>query len=137
MKISLIDKSNYLKGLLILSRKDNHISEIQKSIILKAGKSLGFSSEFCEEILKTILENECLSNDPIKFEKYEVAKSFIQDGLKLSCSGKLIIKAELNWLRNSAIINSIDLKWFEDQVSISKFMINNPVPTQLTLYSII
>ena len=137
MKIPLIDKSNYLKGLLILARKDNHISEIQKSIILEAGKSLGFSCEFCEETLKTVLENECLSDDPIKFENYEVAKSFIKDGLKLTCSGKLMIIVELNWLRNSAKINSIDLKWFEDQVSLSKYMINNPVPTPLTLYSII
>ena len=48
-----------------------------------------------------------------------------------------MINAELNWLRNSAKINSIDFKWFEDKVSISKFMITNPVPTQLTLYSII
>ena len=137
MKISLIDKSNYLKGLLILARKDNHISEIQRSIISEAGKSLGFSAEFCEETLKTVLENECLSDDPIKFENCEVAKSFIKDGLKLTCSGKLMIKAELNWLRNSAKINSIDLKWFEDQVSLSKYMINNPVSTPLTLYSII
>jgi len=137
MKIPLIDKSNYLKGLLILARKDNLVSEIQKLIILKAGKSLGFSSGFCEDILKTILENECLSDDPIKFENYEVAKSFIEDGLKLACSGKLMINAELNWLRNSAKINSIDLKWFEDHVSNSKFMITNLVPTHLTLYSII
>ena len=137
MNIPLIDKSRYLRGLLILARKSNHISKIQKLIILNAGKRLGFSSEFCEEILKTILRNECLCEDPIKFENHTVAESFISDGLKLTCSGKLIIAAELNWLRESAEINSVDMKWFERQVSICGTLINQQLPAQLTLYSII
>ena len=93
MSIPLIDKSNYLKGLLILARKDNNISEIQKSLILKAGKQLGFSTSFCEEIVNTLLQNECLSDEPIRFENYSVAQSFISDGIKLTCSGKKIIDA--------------------------------------------
>ena len=137
MNIAVIDKSSYLRGLLILARKDNHISKIQKSIILEAGKRLGFSSEFCEEILNTILHNECLCEKPIKFKSYAVAKSFIADGLKLTCSGKSIIDAELKWLRQAAEINSVDLKWFNEQVKYCGYLINNNVPTQLTLYSII
>jgi len=137
MIIPLIDKSSYLRGLLILAKKDNHISEFQKSIILEAGKRLGFSSEFCVEILKTLLENECLCEDPVKFESYTVAQSFISDGLKLACSGKQIVDAELNWLRKSAEINTVDLKWLDEQIENCKYLINNPIPTQLTLYSII
>jgi len=137
MSIALIDKSSYLRGLLILARKDNHISKIQKTIILKAGKWLGFSSEFCEENLNTLLYNKCLCEDPIKFNTHAVAKSFIADGLKLTCSGKSIIDAELNWLRQAAEINSIDLNWFNEQVKKYSYLINTDVPTQLTLYSII
>ncbi|MFC2119625.1 hypothetical protein ACFLQ4_01000 [Bacteroidota bacterium] len=137
MSITLIDKSSYLRGLLILARKDNNISKIQKTIILNAGKRLGFSSEFCEENLNTLLYNKCLCEDPIKFNSYAVAKSFIADGLKLTCSGKSIIDAELNWLRQAAEINSIDLKWFNEQVKKYSYLINTDVPTQLTLYSII
>jgi hypothetical protein len=137
MTIALIDKSSYLRGLMILARKDNHISKIQKTIILKAGKQLGFSSGFCEEILNTLLYNNCLCEDPIKFNSYAVAKSFIEDGLKLTCSGKSIIDAELKWLRQAAEINSVDLKWFNEQVKKFSYLINNDVPTQLTLYSII
>jgi hypothetical protein len=137
MNIPLIDKSRYLRGLLILARKDNQISNIQKLFILSAGKKLGFSSDFCEEILNTILHNQCLCENPIKFENHTVAQSFIVDGLKLSCSGKLIIAAELEWLRRSAEINSVDMKWFEEQVSVCRTLINQQIPAQLTLYSII
>ena len=137
MNIAVIDKSSYLRGLSILARKDNHISKIQKSIILEAGKRLGFSSEFCEEILNTILHNECLCEKPIKFKSYAVAKSFIADGLKLTCSGKSIIDAELKWLRQAAEINSVKMKWFEEQLQNCKFLMNHNTPVQLTLYSII
>ena len=137
MSIAVVDKSSYLKGLLILARKDKIISEIQKTIILDAGKRLGFSSEFCEENLNTLLHNECLCEDPVKFNSYTVAKSFIADGLKLTCSGKSIIDEELDWLRQAAEINSIDLKWFNEQVKKYSHLINADVPTQLTLYSII
>jgi len=137
MNIPLIDKSSYLRGLLILARKDNHISSIQKTIILEAGKRLGFSSSFCEEILNTLLHNECLCEEPIKFNSYAVAQSFIADGLKLTCSGKSINDAELNWLRSSAQNNSVNMKWFEAQVQNCRFLINHNTPVQLTLYSII
>lgn len=137
MDIALIDRSSYLRGLLVLARKDNHISEIQKKIILSAGKRLGFSSNFCEENLSTLLYNECLCEKPIRFNSYTVAKSFIADGLKLTCSGKFITDSELNWLRQAAEINSIDLKWFNEHVIKCRYLINTDVPTQLTLYSII
>jgi hypothetical protein len=137
MNIALADKSSYLRGLLILARKDNNISKIQKTIILKAGKQLGFSSEFCEEILDTLLYNECLCLEPIKFNSCAVAQSFVADGLKLTCSGKSIMDEELEWLWKAAEINSVDLKWFNEQVKNYSCLINTQVPTQLTLHSII
>ncbi len=137
MNIALVDKSSYLRGLLILARKDNNISKIQKTIILKAGKQLGFSSEFCEEIINTLLYNECLCEEPIKFNSYAVAQSFIADGLKLTCSGKSIMDEELEWLWKAAEINSVDLKWFNEQVKNYSCLINTHLPTQLTLHSII
>ena len=137
MNIALVDKSNYLRGLLILARKDNHISKIQKTIILEAGKRLGFSSSFCDEIVTTLLHNDCLCEEPIKFNSYAVAKSFITDGLKLTCSGKSINEAELNWLSRAVEINSIELQWFNEQVKYYSCLINTHVPIQLTLHSII
>jgi len=48
-----------------------------------------------------------------------------------------IIDAELKWLRQAAEINSVDLKWFNDQVKNYSCLINSHLPTQLTLHSII
>ena len=137
MNIPLIDKSSYLRGLLILAKKDNHLSEVEKEIILKAGKKLGFSTDFCEEILNTILDNECVCDEPVKFNNHTVAKSFITDGIKLGLSGKQITEEELIWLKKSAEVNNISKKWFDKQVADCEYMINNPSIAQLTLYSII
>lgn len=137
MTIPLIDKSSYLRGLLVLAKKDNHLSESEKKIILDAGKRLGFSTDFCEEILITILENECICDEPIQFKNQAVAKSFIADGIKLSLSGKQITEEELNWLRKSAEVNNIGKRWFDKQVLNYEYMINSPTFGQLTLYSII
>lgn len=137
MDIPLIDKSSYLRGLFVLAKKDNHVSENEKKIILEAGKKLGFSTSFCSEILETILQNECVCDEPVQFADHTVAKSFIADGIKLSLSGKEITEEELSWLKKSAEINKISKRWFEKQISNYEFMIKNPSITQLTLYSII
>ncbi|MEJ2494093.1 MAG: hypothetical protein P8Y79_07170 [Ignavibacteriaceae bacterium] len=137
MDIPLIDRSNYLRGLLVLAKKDNQVSEHEKKIILDAGKKLGFSSSFCEEILNTILHNDCVCHEPIKFDNYTVAKSFIIDGIKLSLSGKDITNDELQWLRKSAEKNNISKKWVDKQVANFEYITSNPSITQLTLYSII
>ena len=137
MNIPLIDKSSYLRGLLVLARKDNQISQLEKEIIYNAGIRLGFSSAFCREILNTLLQNECLCDEPIKFVNSEVAQSFISDGLILSTAGKLINPAQLIWLKKSATVNGIDLTWFKDQVMKNDKIKNNLSTTQLTLYSII
>lgn len=133
MDIPIIDKSSYLRGLMILARKDNNISNIQKVIILNAGKRLGFSSEFCEETLNTLLVNRCLCDDPIKFENRTVAKSFITDGLKLTCSGKKICRAELSWLRRSVKINDLSMVWFDKQLVNHELLLDNPIRVQLAL----
>ena len=137
MTIPLIDKSSYLRGLLVLAKKDNLVSESEKRIILDAGKRLGFSTDFCEEILYTILDNECICDEPIQFKNKTVAKSFIADGIKLSLSGKQITDEELDWLRKSAEVNNLGKRWFDKQVTNFEDMINSPTLVQLTLYSIL
>ncbi|GBD86748.1 hypothetical protein BMS3Abin03_00672 [bacterium BMS3Abin03] len=136
MAIPLRDKSNYLRGLLILARKDNCISDSDKAIIIKAAEWLGFSSDFCNEILKTLLENEFIESEPVKFMNHTVAQSFISDGLKLVCSNKLTGDVELLWLRKTAEINYISQDWCDMELAHCQCYIRSTIPTQLTLYSI-
>ena len=137
MNIPLMDKSSYLRGLLILAKKDNHISQLKKSIIYNVGIRLGFSSEFCAETLKTLFKNKCLLDEPIKFINYTVAKSFISDGLTLASAGKSINPSQLRWLIKSAEVNGINVAWFKEELSKSERRARKIDTTQLTLYSII
>ena len=137
MNIPLIDKSSYLRGLLILAKKDNHISQFEKKIIYNAGILLGFSSAFCEEILKSLFHNECLCDDPVEFVNSKVAQSFISDGLILSSAGKLISPSQLNWLKRSAEVNGINLAWFKKELLKCERKTIYPDATRLTLYTII
>ena len=132
-----MDKSSYLRGLLILAKKDNHISPQKKTIIYNVGIRLGFSSEFCAEILKTLFKNKCLCDEPIKFINYTVAKSFISDGLTLASAGQSISPSQLRWLIKSAEINGINVAWFKEELSKSERRARKVDTTQLTLYSII
>ena len=79
MEIPQIDRSNYLKGMLITARKDNQLNETEISIIKKFAKRLGFSSDFFEETISHLLENKYITEEPIKFSSQDIAKSFIED----------------------------------------------------------
>ena len=137
MTISAIDKSNYLKGLLVLAKRDNILTEIEGKIISRIADKLGFSSAFYEETLQNLLANEYLTEEPIKFSDEEISHSFIVDGLRLAHSDNKLDEDELHWLRLTAKENNIDMKWFEKKVVESE---NKPLDlfdTEFALFSLI
>jgi uncharacterized tellurite resistance protein B-like protein len=111
LDISQLDRSNYLKGLLITARKDNQLSETEISMIKKLANRLGFSSDFFEETISHLLENKYITEEPIKFSDQDIAKSFIEDGLKLALSDEVITENEISWLKETAKENGIDEDW--------------------------
>lgn len=111
MEIPQIDRSSYLKGLLITARKDNQLSVAEISIIKKMATSLGFSLDFFNETISNLLENKYITEEPIKFSKQDIAKSFIEDGLKLALSDDNISEDETNWLKDTAKENGLDEEW--------------------------
>lgn len=111
MEIPQIDRSSYLKGLLITARKDNQLSVAEISIIKKMATRLGFSLDFFNETISNLLENKYITEEPIKFSKQDIAKSFIEDGLKLALSDDNISEDETNWLKDTAKENGLDEEW--------------------------
>lgn len=111
MEIPQLDRSSYLKGLLITARKDKQLSETEISIIKKIATRLGFSSDFFEETISNLLNNKYITEEPIKFSRQDIAESFIEDGLKLALSDNNITEEETNWLRNTAKENGVDEDW--------------------------
>ena len=48
MSIPVQDKSSYLKGLLIIAKRDKQLSDSEEEILKNIAKKLGFSTDFYE-----------------------------------------------------------------------------------------
>jgi hypothetical protein len=116
MKLTLLDKSNYFKGLLLLIGKDGKISEKERDVLLKVGKTLGFEREFCESSIDTMLENKYLVGLPPKFSESSFAQSFIQDGFSLALADDQICQEEISWLEKVSLVNKVPWEWFSEQL---------------------
>ena len=137
MEIPQLDRSNYLKGLLITARKDNQLAESEIIIIKKLAAKLGFSSDFFEETISHLLENKYITEEPIKFSNQEIAKSFIEDGLKLALSDGAINDDEINWLKETAKENSISQEWLDKKLTELESKKNLIGKIDFALFSII
>ncbi len=137
MEIPVKDKSNYLKGLLIIARKDNQLAETEKKIIRDIALRLGFATDFYEEVLKSLLANKYILEDPIIFSDLKIAKSFISDGLKLAYSVEVLAENKFEWLKQVALVNHIEEKWYQERLEKFKSSPNFWLNTEFALYSII
>ena len=134
MNISVIDKSNYLKGLLIVAKKDNQLAHVEKEMIRGIATKLGFAKDFYEETLHNLLANKYITDFPVIFSDKKIAESFIKDGLMLAYSDNQVSDIELQWLYNTAIENGITPEWFEEKKREYR---TNSTTKSFALYSII
>lgn len=109
LKISQIEAGKYLKGLMLLIRKDHEVTENEKTLLKRIGKSLGFEQEFCENTIDQILNNKYVEDTPPVFKEKDLAVKFIKDGLSVIFSDKRIHPAEEKWLIATAEKNDIDI----------------------------
>lgn len=107
MKISLLDRSLYYKGLLLLIRQDRRIHDEEKKMMMGIGKLLGFDSKFCSKTIEHILSNNHISEAPPVFSNPDIALCFIRDGLSVSASDGKIHQAEIQWLKAVAQENGL------------------------------
>jgi hypothetical protein len=137
MELTLKDKSSYLKGLLIVAKKDNQLTEPEKKILRDIALKLGFATDFYEDTLRSLLSNKYILEDPIKFSCKKVAESFISDGLRLAFSDMMISEKEIGWLKATAVENEIVEEWFEDKYKRQKDSSNTISNSEFALFSII
>lgn len=112
MKISVLDASNYFKGLLLLIRKDRKVSQPETELMKRVGKSLGFEKEFCDDAIRDILANQYIEDTPPDFSTKELAVKFLKDGLSLAYSDNEYHPAEDQWLRSTAERNGVEPELF-------------------------
>lgn len=116
MELTLIDKSNYLKGLLIVAKKDNQLTEPEKKIIRNIALKLGFATDFYEDTLRDLLGNKYILDNPIKFSSRKIAESFVSDGLRLAFADEMVSDKELDWLKATAFENEIEIEWINNKI---------------------
>lgn len=114
--MTILDRSNYLKALLILIAKDRKISYQEKSIVTKIGTLLGFDLIFVEDAISEILDNEYISQDPPVFSDRRIAETFLKDGLKVAYSDNDLDSNELKWLKQIAEKNNVSEIWLNNNV---------------------
>ncbi len=137
MELTLMDKSNYLKGLLVVAKKDNQLTEPEKKIIRNIAFKLGFATDFYEDTLKSLLANKYIEEKPIKFSNKKIAELFVTDGLKLAFSDQMVSEKEIDWLKATAEENEIDGGWFEEKMKKNKDTSNLNMNSEFALFSII
>ncbi|HLG32086.1 MAG TPA: hypothetical protein VI362_03530 [Ignavibacteriaceae bacterium] len=137
MEIPQIDRSNYLKGLLITAKKNQQLTEKEKEIIRKFSNRLGFSQDFFEEVINNLLINKYINEDPIKFSNIRIAISFIEDALRLTLADEIFSESEIQWLRETGKINSIAPEWIDKKLKTLKLKLHRPSGAEFALYSLI
>lgn len=135
MKIPELDRSNYLKGLLIVAKKDNRLADTEKDILKNFALRLGFATDFYDETIRNLLTNKYITEGMIRFSDQIIAKSFITDGLSLAFSDNQGNNEEISWLKEVAEFNGLTKEWF--QKKLSAFKKTGPPSQEFALFSII
>jgi len=117
MILSLMDRSFYFKGLLILSKIDKMVSYEEKEILKIVGENLGFNREFCETTVNEVIQNQHIKNEPLKFSNPQVAGMFLRDAIKLAFSDFNLDAKEYDWLLECAKVNNIPESRVNEQIT--------------------
>jgi len=137
MEIPQIDRSNYLKGLLITARKDEQLAESEKEILKIISVRLGFSKDFFEETITTLLANKYITEEPVHFSNTKIAQSFVTDAIRLALSDDKLGNTEMEWINSVAFANSISPDWVNKKLEDLKSKPHLIGNLELALYSIL
>jgi hypothetical protein len=114
MKLSLLTKSNYYKGLLVLLRRDRNIDAREKELMLQIGKIFDFDKRFCEAAIDDLLSNAYITREPVIFSDERIKECFFRDAVRLALVDECLHPMELSWLRTVAHANNKSDQWFDD-----------------------
>lgn len=116
---AVLDNGNFLRGLLLLIKKDNKIQETEASIFFRTGKELGFDREFCEEAIRNLLRNDFINSTPPYFHNKSTALKFLQVGISLIQTDIESRHNEMKFLETVAKTNEINRFWEKEKAKIN------------------
>jgi hypothetical protein len=114
--ITLMDRSNYFKGLLLLIRKDRKTTQAESDLLVHIGRILDFEKKFCMNAIAEIQENTFIVDEPPVFSTQAVAVKFIKDALSLACIDDDLHPCEEQWLRSVVEKNGLAMDFFLEEV---------------------
>ena len=123
MKLSYIDTSSYLRGLLILIRKDKIVHKNEKQLMLEIGEKLGFKSEIYIKTVDEFLAKKNIDDTPPKFSSMKVSLRFIEEAISMAFIDNYFHLQEFSWLNDVAKVNKIPKEKVKEK--IEKYMKDN------------
>ncbi len=120
MNITVLDRSNYLKGLFITAKIDKELTQKEKDILKKISDKLGFATDFYQETIRSLLTNKYIKEEVIVFSNTEIAQSFLTDAIQLVCSNNRITDEEITWLKNTAVANNLNTEMVDKELNLYK-----------------
>jgi hypothetical protein len=129
MRIALVDRSNYYRGLLVLTGRDRIIDPREREFMLQIGKMLDFEKRFCEATIDDLLVNPHLMKEPVVFSSPPVAECFFRDAVRLALVDGEINPQELRWLRRVAQANDRTDEWLDSIIQGFQEQKNSPGPS--------
>jgi hypothetical protein len=108
LKITLLDRSLYFKGLLLLIRKDAKVTGPEVQLMRRIGAILGFEAGFCDNAIGEILGNRHIVDQPPVFSTPEIARHFLMDGITVGWCDHDIPPSETAWLQAVEAANGLD-----------------------------
>jgi hypothetical protein len=111
VKIPLIDRGAYYRGLLVLIRRDRVVDSQERELMVQFGQKLDFDKRFCEAAMDDLLKNPHIKDRPMRFSNPEIAELFLRDAIVLAVIDDEFHPRELSWLKEVARENGIDDIW--------------------------
>ncbi len=129
MKMTVLEKSECFRALLLLIGKDRKITKEERKYILRLGEILDFNREFSEASIDELLENRYINTEPPRFSSSAIAESVLKDAIGLAFADGHLDAEELKWLHAIAEKNGITVEWVQQEIeSYSK---NRPAESAL------
>jgi hypothetical protein len=116
MTDNYLDRSNYVKGLLLLIGKDNKITDSERDFLQKIGATLSFDKKFIESAINELFENKYLGNEPPVFSRKQYAEALLRDAIQLALVDNDLTHEEFDWLQSIAAANNISHEWLENEL---------------------
>jgi hypothetical protein len=113
MNLSLLNKSNYYRGLLVLLRRDRFVDAREKDLLLQMGEIFDFDRRFCEATIDALLSNTHITREPVIFSDERIKECFFRDALRLALVDGYLHPMELCWLRTVAHANNQSDQWLD------------------------